>query len=193
MSRAPLYLVLCGVALTFLVPAPTRAQEYAGPPVDSTYDRAYQRFLHSLMSYRTFPAPAPGNGASAAVVPDDGGAVYPPSGYQGGYVGAGAAPPAGGYGSPPVSPNFARAYQHFLNSPYSYRTFSSLSPGYVTSGYTPYGYQWTFVDPTYTHQRITPHGFEWYATPPSSRTYTVSPPVFMPPYARPFGYYPPGP
>jgi hypothetical protein len=192
MSRAPLYLVLCGLALSFLVPAPTRAQEYAGPPVDYTYNRAYQRFLHSLLSYRTFPAPAPGYEASASVAPDNGDAVYALYGYQGGYVGTGAAP-AGGYGPPPVSPNFARAYQHFLNSPSSYRTFSSLSPGYVTSGYTPYGYQWTVVDPVYTHQRITPRGFESYNTPPSSRTYTVTPPVFMPPYIRPYGYYPPGP
>jgi hypothetical protein len=192
MSRARLCLVLCSVAFTFPVPAALRAQGYAGPPVYDPYDRAYQRFLKSLPSYRTFPSPAPDYGLSGSVAPDDAGAVSTPYGYPGSY-GDAAPAPARGYGSPPVSPNYARAYQHFLNSPYSYRTFSSLSPGYVTSGYTPYGYQWTYVDPVYTHQRITPRGFEWYNTTPGSRTYTVTPPVFMPPYTRPYGYYPPGP
>ena len=47
MPRASLYVVLYGFALAFLVPAAARAQEYAGPPANSPYDRAYQRFLNS--------------------------------------------------------------------------------------------------------------------------------------------------
>ena len=167
MSRVPLHLVLSGLALALLVPALSRAQEYAGPPVNYPYDRAYQRFLNSLLSYRTFSSPAPYE-------------------YPGGSVAAAPAP-GQGYGPPAMSPNFARAYRHFVTSPYSYRTLSSFTPGYVTSFSVPYSsyQQWTFVDPAYTHLRITPHGFEGYSVTPGSRTYTTGPGWLMAPYPGP--------
>src|SRR5262245_51185101 len=59
----------------------------------------------------------------------------------------------------PTSPNAARAYHHFLTSPYSFRTFSSGSAPYTLEGYTPYGYERYVVGPSYIHQRITPYGF----------------------------------
>jgi hypothetical protein len=200
MSRAPLYLALPGLALVCLVPAPARAQEDAGPAVNYTSDRAYRRFLNSLWSHRAFAAPAPGSQTSGPMAPDAGGALSMPYGYQRGFVDSAPAP-SGGHGSPPMSPNFARAYRHFLNSPYSYRTLSSQTPVYVTSLAVPslstpypYGYyRWTFVDPAYTHLRITPRGFEGYTVTPGSRTYTVSPAWFMTTYPQPYGYYPPGP
>jgi hypothetical protein len=136
--------------------------------VSYPYFRAYQQFLDSLPSSRTFPSPPPDSPTPRFTAPE----LRTPD------VSFPAAAPA--YAPPPVSFNYARAYQHFLTSPYSYRTFSSLSPAYVTSGFTPYGYQWTFVGPVYTHQRITPRGFEGYSVMPGSRTDIVAPPVYVP-------------
>jgi hypothetical protein len=175
MSRAALSLVLPGLTLALLVPTPAQAQEGAVPPVSYPYFRAYQQFLDSLPGSRTFTLPSPDS-------PTPNSAPY---GYQGPDVKPPPAP-AQAYGPPPVSYNYARAYRHFLNSPYSYRTFSSQSPGYATFNDTPYGYQWTVVGPSYTHQRITPHGFEGYTVPPASVTYTVRPAMIVP-------AYPPGP
>jgi hypothetical protein len=154
--------------------------------VSYPYDRAYQRFLNSLLSYRTFPSLAPGYGGFGAVAPDSQGVLWTPYGYQGGSLDAAPAP-SWGYGPPAMSPNFARAYRHFVNSPYSYRTLSSWTPGYVTSFSAPYSpsFQWTFVDPAYTHLRITPYGFEGYSVTPGSRTYTIGPAWFMPTYPGP--------
>jgi hypothetical protein len=168
MSRVVVSPVLTGLALALLVPGPAEAREAVGQQTDYPYFRAYQQFLDSLTSSRTFApppdAPAPG---------------FTPHGSQGPDV-TPFAVPAPAYAPPPVSYNYARAYRHFLTSPYTYRTFSSLSPGYVTSEVTPYGYQWTFVGPAYTHQRITPRGFEGYSVMPGSRTEIVGPPLSVP-------------
>jgi hypothetical protein len=79
------------------------------------------------------------------------------------------------YGGLPPSYNAARAYHRFLTSPYSYRTYSAMSPGYATHGYTPFGYEGSFVDPGYGQQRITPQGFESYQTVPGRGGFTVTP------------------
>jgi hypothetical protein len=65
----------------------------------------------------------------------------------------------------PMTYNQARAYYHFLNSPYSYRAYYGTSPGYATAGFTPYGYEQTAVGPVWWDQRITPRGFSSYHTP----------------------------
>jgi hypothetical protein len=68
----------------------------------------------------------------------------------------------------PMTYNQARAYYHFLNSPYSYRAYYGASPAYVTAGFTPYGYEVTAVGPVYWDQRITPRGFTSYHTLPAT-------------------------
>jgi hypothetical protein len=84
-----------------------------------------------------------------------------------------------------ASYNYQRAYRHFLNSPYSFRTFSSLSPGYASSGYTPYGYESVYVSPGYERQEIGPRQGQYrYYRAPRYASRTVIP------YA-PEPYYPP--
>jgi hypothetical protein len=62
--------------------------------------------------------------------------------------------------------NYARAYRHFLSSPYSARTFSSFGPGYQVETYYPGASQSHYREPSYEHQRITPRGFEHYEVVP---------------------------
>jgi hypothetical protein len=93
------------------------------------------------------------------------------------------------YGPPPVDYTTARAYRHFLTSPYSYRTYSRAYPGYTAEGYTPYGYERVTRDPGYLHERITPDGFERYRVAPGYHATIVRPavgPYFGPPYAPPY-------
>lgn len=68
-----------------------------------------------------------------------------------------------------------RAYRHFLNSPYSYRTYSALIPpsGYEVVG--PFSYQSYFTPQGYVHQRITPRGFESYTLRPGHESYYITP------------------
>jgi hypothetical protein len=91
-----------------------------------------------------------------------------------------------------ASYNYQRAYRHFLSSPYSFRTFSSLSPGYGSAGYTPYGFESTYVSPGYERQQIGPYPgqFEYYRVPRyESRTFIPYPPVryYPPVYLNPYG------
>jgi hypothetical protein len=81
------------------------------------------------------------------------------------------------------TPNAVRAYRHFLNSPYSLRTYSGTAPGYVLEGYGPDGYERFYREPGYLHQRISPRGFESYQSVPGW-SYSVTP------YPRVY-YYPP--
>ena len=67
----------------------------------------------------------------------------------------------------PYSYDTARAYSHFLTSPYSYRTYSATVMPYRVEAYTPYSHERFTTGPGYIHQRITPHGFESYYTAPS--------------------------
>jgi hypothetical protein len=94
-----------------------------------------------------------------------------------------------------ASYNYQRAYRHFLNSRYSFRTFSSRSPGYAASGFTPYGYESTYVSPGYEYQQIGPYQGQYqYYRAPRYETRTVIPyapqPYSPPAYAKPY-YAPP--
>ena len=84
--------------------------------------------------------------------------------------------------------NYERAYRHFLNSPYSYRTFSSLGTGSAGQAWTPFGVQGYYVDPSYEHQRVTPYGFERYTTFPGYGGYTATPFSYSSYYTPGYGY-----
>ena len=106
---------------------------------------------------------------------------------------ASAQPPPPGGTFP--SYNYGRAYRHFLNSPYSYRSFSSLGAGSAGQTWTPFGVQGYYVDPGYEHQRITPYGYERHTTVPGYGGYAASPfdynSYYVPGYA--YHYYAPPP
>jgi hypothetical protein len=93
-----------------------------------------------------------------------------------------------------ASYNYQRAYRHFLNSPYAFRTFSSLSPGYASAGYTPYGFESTTISPGYERQQIGPYPgqYEVYRAPRFERRTFVPypPPPFYPPVYPPAYYAP---
>lgn len=74
-----------------------------------------------------------------------------------------------------TSYNYNRAYNRFLSSPYSYRTFSSLSPSRGVEYFTPYGREGYFREPGYQHQRITPYAFESYGYVPGGSSYRATP------------------
>jgi hypothetical protein len=93
-------------------------------------------------------------------------------------------PPGGTF----PSYNYERAYRHFLNSPYSYRTFSSLGTASAGQAWTPFGVQGYYVDPSYEHQRMTPFGFERYTAVPGYGGYTVSPFGYRSYYVPGYGY-----
>lgn len=61
---------------------------------------------------------------------------------------------------------YSPAYHHFLNSTYTYRTFTALSPGYSSYNASPFSYQSFYVEPGYLHQRISPSGFEHFQAVP---------------------------
>jgi len=88
------------------------------------------------------------------------------------------------YGRPPSSPyeqplfynyNYDRAYRHFLSSPYSFRTFSSLGQGYRVDAFTPFSSQSFYREPGYEHQRISPRGLERYYIVPGYGEDTLTP------------------
>lgn len=64
--------------------------------------------------------------------------------------------------SPAAVYNYNRAYQHFLGSRYSYRTYTSYTAGASRATYTPFMYQSQYIEPSYSRQRITPAGYDRY-------------------------------
>lgn len=60
----------------------------------------------------------------------------------------------------PASITYGRAYQHFLNSRYSYRTLYSSVPGSRRMMYAPFVYQSQFIEPSFSRQRISPYGYD---------------------------------
>jgi hypothetical protein len=138
------------------------------PPRDYNYDRPpsynYKRDRPRSYSYNRPPSnylpdrPPPyeyndERPPSDNYVPD-----RPPApGYAYGW------PPSYNYGQPPFyNYNYDRAYSHFLSSPYSFRTFSSLGQGYRVDTFTPFSSQSFYREPGYEHQRISPRGLERY-------------------------------
>jgi hypothetical protein len=87
------------------------------------------------------------------------------------------------------------AYRHFLNSPYSYKAFSALRPGYAETRVTPFGWGSSYVEPWRLHQRITPFGFESHEFVPGHGGTSADPWMFQtyraPGYTQ--GYYLPPP
>lgn len=94
-------------------------------------------------------------------------------------------PPPGG---PFPTYNYERAYRHFQNSPYSYRSFSSLGTGSAGQTWTPFGVQGYYFDPGYENQRITPRGYERYTTVPGYGGYTATPFGYSSYYTPGYGY-----
>jgi hypothetical protein len=94
-------------------------------------------------------------------------------------------PPPGG---PWPTYNYERAYRHFQNSPYAYRSFSSLGTGSAGQTWTPFGVQGYYIDPRYENQRITPHGYERYTAIPGYGGYTATPFGYTSYYIPGYGY-----
>jgi len=91
-----------------------------------------------------------------------------PSGYE--------QPPSAPYDRPPFyNYNYDRAYRHFLSSPYSFRTFSSLGQGYRVDTVTPFSSASFYREPGYEHQRISPRGLERYYIVPGYGEDTATP------------------
>jgi hypothetical protein len=84
--------------------------------------------------------------------------------------------------------NRARAYRHFLTSPYRTRSYSGTIPGYVESFSAPQEYAAVWRSAGFLHERISPRGHEGYFIP-GQEGITVLRPVgfFLPSYAL----YPP--
>lgn len=88
--------------------------------------------------------------------------------------------------APPASPvmteqeydawyTYNRAYRKFVNSPYTYRTFSSSTPGAVVEYATPFGMERHYRGPTYEHRRITPTAYESHGYLPGYGGYRTDP------------------
>jgi hypothetical protein len=84
--------------------------------------------------------------------------------------------------------NRARAYRHFLTSPYRTRTYSGTIPGYVGSFATPQEYGTVWRTAGFLHERISPRGHEGYFIPGQEGMTVIRPAVF---YLPPPTFYPP--
>ena len=93
----------------------------------------------------------------------------------------------------PASYTYDRAYRHFLNSRYSYRTLYSSVPAAGSVMYTPFAYQSQFVEPSFSRQRITPYAYERYDAIPGYGGMTLTPLGFSSYYTPGFsrGFYAP--
>jgi hypothetical protein len=90
----------------------------------------------------------------------------------------------------PYEDNASRAYRHYLNSPYSMRTYSSLEPGHSWSYTTPLERGRFWETPSYYHERMSPRGREAYGVPPVQGGYIERRPLIVYP---PVYVYPPPP
>jgi hypothetical protein len=93
----------------------------------------------------------------------------------------------------PASYTYDRAYRHFLNSRYSYRTLYSSVPATGSVMYTPFAYQSQFIEPSFSQQRITPYAYERYDAIPGFGGMTLTPFGFSSYYTPGFsrGFYAP--
>lgn len=62
--------------------------------------------------------------------------------------------------APAPNPNYSRAYRYFLNSPHTYKEFSSSQPGVFSETITPLSRRTFSVEPSYYRERVTPYSFE---------------------------------
>jgi hypothetical protein len=80
--------------------------------------------------------------------------------------------------------NLARAYHHFMTSPYRTRTWSGTVPGYAAPFSTPLEYGTAWRAPGYLHVRISPRGSEGYFIPGQEGITVLRPAViYLPPWA----------
>jgi hypothetical protein len=85
--------------------------------------------------------------------------------------------------------NFNRAYHHFMASPYTSRTFSTTTPGYVMNYPTPYyGYQSYYTGPGYINQAATPYGYQVNYGMPATGSYSSNPNYGTYSYTPNYGY-----
>jgi hypothetical protein len=75
----------------------------------------------------------------------------------------------------PASYTYDRAYRHFLNSRYAYRTLYSSVPAAGSAVYTPFLYQSQYVEPGFSRQRITPYAYERFDAVPGFGGMTLTP------------------
>lgn len=83
---------------------------------------------------------------------------------------------------------YDRAYQHFLGSRYSYRTYSAISPGSRFVMRTPFVRQMQFIQPSISRQRITPFGYDRFDLIPGFGSAIVTPFGFGSYYMPGFGH-----
>ncbi len=77
--------------------------------------------------------------------------------------------------------NLARAYRHFITSPYRTRTWSGTVPGYAAGFSNPLEYGTVWRAPGYVHMRISPRGSEGYFIPGQEGMTVIRPTVIYPP------------
>jgi hypothetical protein len=89
--------------------------------------------------------------------------------------------------------NRARAYRHYLTSPYSFRTYSDLQSGRTWSYDTPLESGRFWQTPGYYHEEISPTGRWSAAVPPRVEGYVVARPVviYAPVWNPAYPYGPP--
>ncbi len=75
----------------------------------------------------------------------------------------------------PATITYGRAYQHFVNSRYSYRTLYSSVPGSGRVMYSPFVYQSQFIEPSFSRQRISPYGYDRFDLIPGYGSATMTP------------------
>src|SRR5262249_46025154 len=92
--------------------------------------------------------------------------------------------------------NSERAYRHFLNSPYSFRTYSALGSGQVWGYETPLEAGRFWRTPGSYHEEISPRG-RWSSEVPSRfggyvvpRAPVGYPPIVVPRYPYPYPFPP---
>jgi hypothetical protein len=91
---------------------------------------------------------------------------------------------------PAADYNRARAYRHYLTSPYSFRTYSDLGAARAWGYDTPLESGRFWQSPYYYHEEMSPRGRWTSAVPPRVEGYVMTRPVIIYPPAYP---YPPPP
>jgi hypothetical protein len=113
------------------------------------------------------------------------------AGLAGLLLGALTTPPAQAQ-DPWADYNTARAYHHYLTSPYTVKAYSALDSGRAWGYDTPLESGRFWRTPGYYHEMVTPYGREVYGVPSWTGGYVVPRPVLVYPVPVVPGYpYPP--